>query len=504
MNNPLSKMLKGTSANALGLVCVAIINFALIPIMLGHLGMEKFGLVVIANIFSIIGLVSIFDLGIPGALTREVGFMTSNYSISERDNLFRVCVLLFVAIGLGVSFLFIGLSEYLFSNLIEIPEIYFEKFIFALWILFGSFIFQFPLLIFKSFLQGVGKFGLLQSIVVGSELLRSLIVVMTISFDKDFDAIIIANSLAPISQLLGCIYVLRNQLFLRRRSAADFSLISSLAKLSSLIFVGRISSLLFNSVDKILVASLLGPIASASLELFSKIPQLVNRVLGLSVSTIVPIVSGMDQVKESSVIKQIYHDGFRLYYFVVAMPIVSMIYFSEEILMFWVGTVDPVINNCIRLLLIWCCVVPLAFGSNILIGMNKGVLGLTYFRIAQSLFKVVSVYFLIGTFELYSVPISFLISCLPLVYLGFCFKRYLGVNLLRQAKDISVILACAIAPFVFLNYLGFGNSSSHLLSVILAGTVIWLSQVSLGFLFLFSYSEKVKIFQKFTRILGWK
>lgn len=69
------KILMGTSYNARGLLTSMILNFVAIGIIAQTLGLEKLGLIAISALFSIIGIVSIFDFGIHGALTRELAVL---------------------------------------------------------------------------------------------------------------------------------------------------------------------------------------------------------------------------------------------------------------------------------------------------------------------------------------------------------------------------------------------------------------------------------------------
>ena len=476
-------LLQATTINSVGLVIVTILNFLLIPILLKNLGMEHFGLVVSANIFSIIGMISMLDFGIPGALTRSVADLTSKGSDQERLELILSCLFFFLIIGLITGGVFFALSPLIVDSFLNVPSEDSEDFLMVFRILLCTYIFQFPLLIIRSVFQGLRMFSLLQTTAVMSEVLRFVAIMLALNMALDFDVIIAINALAPLPVFLILVFLLSKYIKTSSPSPLNILAILDLKKLASLIFVGRISAVFFNNSDKILVVSLLGPTAVGVLELFSKIPQLLNRLLGLSVSAIVPTVAGLDRHEDADLISTIYNGGFRIYYLLVSLPVVLLIYFSEDVLFYWLGPVDSIVLNCMRLMLVWCCFVPLAFGSNILIGLNKGVVNLTYFRMGQSLFKVLSLSLLIGSLGLYAVPASFLVSCIPLIYLLYTFKLILGVNVLQQCFFVVKILVSALIPILALEAAGFNVETDNVFGTILAGVMLYIFQLGLCFKF---------------------
>jgi len=144
-----------------------------------------------------------------------------------------------------------------------------------------------------------------------------------------------------------------------------------------------------------------------------------------------------------------------------------------------------------QLMLVWCCFVPLAFGSNILIGINKGVVNLTYFRMSQALFKVFSLYFLIGSLGLYAVPTSFLLSCIPLIYLLYIFKQILGVNVLQQCFFTVKTLVIALVPILALEVTGLNVEDNNIYHTILTGMLLYILQ--LGLCFKFCMDEEARV-----------
>jgi O-antigen/teichoic acid export membrane protein len=488
VSTTIRNLISGTTINSVGLVIVSILNMLLVPIILNNLGIERFGLIVSASTFSIIGFVSMLDFGIPGALTRSVADLTSKGSDHERLELILSCLCVFCIIGMIACGLLFALSPLIVDKLLNVPPAYSEDFLIVFRVLLCTYIFQFPLLIIKSVFQGLGMFKLLQTTSVISEVLRFVATMVALSMALDFDAIIAINAMAPFLIFLILVFQLSKYIKISFLSSLNLLAIFDLKRLSSLIFVGRISAVIFTSIDKILVVGLLGTTAVAVYELFSKIPQLLNRLLGLSVSAIVPIVAVLDRHEDADLISMIYNSGFRIYYLLVSLPIVLLMYLSEEVIFYWLGSVDSTVVNCMRLMLVWCFFVPLAFGSNILIGINKGVVNLTYFRVSQTLFKVLSLTILIKALGLYAVPVSYLVSCLPLIYLLYIFKLILGVNISEQIFFVVKVLVCALIPILVLEVVDFKVVADNVFRPMLTALILYIFQ--LGLCFKFCIDEK--------------
>ena len=234
---------------------------------------------------------------------------------------------------------------------------------------------------------------------------------------------------------------------------------------------GRISGTIYGSSDKLFVAFFLGPISVGILELFSKIPILLNRFLGLAVSAIIPTVASMDSSTSNAMVKKIYVQGFRIYYLFIIPPILLIGYFSEEILLLWLNSEDTTLIFNMRLMLVWCCIVPIAFGSNILIGLDKGVGQLTIFRILQTVFKVFSLIVLLNFFDIISVPISYFIGCLQLIYLLSVFRNILHINVTQQIIFMLKVIFLSSIPIALTEFLNvttlIGNNLYLLFIVIL-------------------------------------
>jgi hypothetical protein len=110
--------------------------------------------------------------------------------------------------------------------------------------------------------------------------------------------------------------------------------------------------------------------------------------------------------------------------------------------------------------------------------------------VGQSLFKVLSLYILIGFLGLYAVPASFLVASIPLIYLLYTFKLILGVNVLKQCFFVVKILVCSLIPILALEAAGFNVETNNILITILTGVMLYILQLGLCFKFCIDKKER--------------
>ena len=90
------------------------------------------------------------DFGIPGALTRVIASQTSKNESKERFQLVISCLILFFLLASFAQQFWYIFSDFIVSNILNIPSHLSNDFIFAFELLLISYIFHFPLLILKS------------------------------------------------------------------------------------------------------------------------------------------------------------------------------------------------------------------------------------------------------------------------------------------------------------------------------------------------------------------
>ena len=486
------RLIKGTAVNGIGLVVVALSGFFLIPVQIYYLGLENFGLVVVSSMFSIQGLISVLDLGVPGALTRQVANLRKGSETLEIGVLYSSSIILFVSIGLVLgSTLYLG-SSIMASYFVKDVSDSAAMLALGLQAVFISYVWQFPLLILKAQMQGFALFERLQLASVSVEVLRVLAIVTVLKLGYGFQFVIFCSALFPALELLVLSFLCPTSFRVPAVSDGKRSL-SKIALLSKQLFLGRLSGSFFNNSDKVVASIFLGPVALGLIEVFTKMPALLNRVLGLSVSAIIPVVGGLSWPDDKDKVVNIYHIGFKTYFVLICFPILQLIYFTPEVLKLWIGQEQRDLIICMQLMLLWTLIVPLQFGGNILIGLNRGVQKLTNIRIVLAVLKVLSLIVLVTSVGFYATPLSYLIACVAYIPLLMLFKNMINISLRRQMLDYLRIILLASGPILGYHFFLDVLDPSSLIGLLVSIILITGSQILVIYFLALSEKERIVV-----------
>ena len=490
MNSITNKIFKNTSINTIGLVATLLITLVVFTQITLKLGLEGMGLVAIGSLFSILGLVSLLDFGVPGALTREISLLLRNGEIEKARELFWSCLVLFFLIGVVVSISLVSLSGFITRDIFSIDSSAQYMFETALFYMFVSHLYQFPVLIVKAVFRGYSMFGRLQMVLVSVELVRAVAVIFALESDLNFDTIIIINAIVPFLAFVLLWFSLPQKIKSTDNIAFSNASLMRIKRLASFIFIHRISASIFNSTDRLLSAVFLGPLAVGMLEICSKFPLMFNKALGLSVSAIVPAVSGLSASTKDgrSQLVNIYSLGFKIYYIAVVPLIIIIMAFTPEILLEWVKISDQIIIDCMRIMCIWCLFVPLQFGGNFLIGIDKKVGRYTFFIASLPIVKLLSILILFPVIGIYAFPVSYVIASLGTFHLLNTMKIVIGLSLYEEAKTILKVIVCSIVPLIVFMSAGFDLYNSW--SIITWAAILYVLQILAIMLFVLNQNEK--------------
>lgn len=442
-------ILRGASISASGTALSLVVNLLIVTILVREFGLEAAGLVGLCNVFTAMGLLGVFDFGVPGALTRELSRIRDADEPSARA-LFCSALLAFMAIGvffcLGLSASTGFLTETVFS--IDGGAIGdFEK---GLGLTAFALLFQFPSLILKAELRSRQAFVTLYAVTLLGDGIRLLALLVAVFFDYTYVLVFWGAAASSIIIMLLLLRRHINAMFAFRLGQIYLVNWGEFFGLAKHVFSQRISSVAYHNADRLAAGMLLGPVAVGAIEVFSKIPILFNKSLGIAVSAVVPTVSKLDHENDREILGQTYIAGLKFYYLLLIGPIGWCVFYAEWILTLWVNINDPLITLCLQLMLCWCLLVPLQFGGFFLLGLNKKLRVFTLIIAIQPIIKIIilliSLYFGYG---LLAFPVSFLIAALTVFFM---------------LPVIGRILHCShVGVFFRLSMLGFGAISVLLL-----------------------------------------
>ena len=405
------------------------------------------------NVFSLLGYISILDLGIPATIQRFTGYYLLN---KQFDSLYR---LLSAAITkLFIASLFAGLLIVISRRMIvyDFFGLNNETGSVVMYLLiFQAFInlFNFGNLFLKNALESLSCFKYVSFLALLIESLKISCILYAAHNNQ--------LNLSFVIYLYGILSIITFFLFLLKfiKIMPGFSYKPSILKFSSdelhfsnSALIGKVSSVVYNQSDKIFITYFLGASSMAMYEVLSKIPALFSKVIGLSAYAIVPSISSssVDSVKAS----KIFNSGLEYMIKLILPVLVFFICYRDTLLEIWVGPEFTSVSNLLALMLLWSCLTIFTFGGNILLGLNKRLKEINRFRVIQAIIKVAVLFSMIGVSGLYAVPISFLVSMLAILYLWRIFHEEFEVGYRKLlGLIVSVILAsCTISLTYYMSH----------------------------------------------------
>lgn len=401
------------------------------------------------NVFSIIGYISILDLGIPATIQRFTGLYLSKQQLDSLYRLLSVAItkLIIASVLAGLLIvIFRGLIVYEFFRLnIETGAVVMKLLIFQA--LFN--VFSFGNLLFKNALESLSCFKYVSLVAVLLETLKiiSIIYAEYINFIDLSFVICLYGILSIITFIFYlCKFINKVPGFSYNPTILKFSQDEKRFSNSSLI--GKLSSVIYNQSDKLLVTYFMGPSSMATYEVLSKIPSLFSKVIGLSAYAIVPSISSsnIDFVKAN----KIFNSGLEYMIKLIVPVLVFFVLYRDALLEWWVGPEFLSVSNLLALMLLWSFLTMFTFGGNILLGLNVRLKEINNFRIMQAIIKVTALISMIGYIGLYAVPISFVVSMLSLLYLWRIFNEEFQISYRKLLGTILFITM--ISGTIYLTY----------------------------------------------------
>jgi O-antigen/teichoic acid export membrane protein len=315
---------------------------ALVPYMLWRLGTEQYGLWLILQIFNILGLVYLAELGFQGAIVRH---LVRHHAAGERKE-FRHLVasglLLFLAIGLVVGSLVLLFAQTAFTRVFAIAPEHAEEMRLALSVYAASLVIGFPALIIKSFFTGMQNLAL-QKIWETLDRLIFTIGVVALLFFTDRLLFIVLLEQAVALTLLGGFALLA-----RRRYGAWFTISPREARRSSLrgvlglsgaVFSTNLTNQVFTKGPEAMIGAILGPVLLAHYQIATRLPRVLKTVAGALNAAVLPHMSALDtgDADKAEAARRFTLAGLRANYLIFVPAAVAMMAFATPILVLWVG-----------------------------------------------------------------------------------------------------------------------------------------------------------------------
>ena len=305
-----------------------------VPLFIKYLTIEEYGIwlmVLSATSFFYLSNAGILQV-VTNAVAKEIAEEKVNYYSQVASSgyyLFRT-----ITITILIIFYVFFATQYYFNLAI------FNQGLLPLTITVTCILLTYPLFVYRNVLRGLNYIHLEQStdIVLGSLIRYTAVIVALISGFK-------LITLALIYGVTNCFPSFGAKYFLKRlipkfnisRKNIDKKIMQSMIKPSASFFVLMVSGSLLNSIDTLIIGTIIGADSVPMYAIPMTLILLFHTSLGVISSNKMPFMSGLYENKDFAEFRSLYTSLIFFSSMAAFIAVINLIFFGETIIVFWAG-----------------------------------------------------------------------------------------------------------------------------------------------------------------------
>lgn len=476
---------------------ILIIGFLSLPILVQRLGVENFGILIYARMFSGMGFLVLFDLGISAALPKFIAEYCARDLKSEIGPLLVGSTWLLAFIG-GI---FGTIGWYLTPEIVSFMKVPTQatadlvtaiKWSFIVWVI------ELPGLAIYSAIDGYQRFVYSKAIDIAWILSYTILSIVLCISGHGFLVISLAALVLSLIKLVVGFYLLcrcqpnllQSWLALPRQKDIYKQL-----KLGRHLFIANLSSTLSAHGERAAVAVLLTPSMMTAYEVLVKLPRMIKSNFTFGANTILPLASELSVDNDFKRNRELFEKGLILNLIAVTPVVAISILLAAPFLRLWMGTTFESLTPLLQILLLFNLINPLSsFGWPIMVGINRKVYWipiiqwfcLAYRGIAWFVFMpLYGMWAMVASFFpiLFTIPISVAVPCKEL---GSSYSYIL-------IKFLQISAICFI-PIIFLIFFNFEFYITNFISLVLVSIIFLIVLWMILFNLILDKKTKIMIF----------
>lgn len=314
-----------------------VIGLLLVPYMIKYLGKSEYGIMNLVN--SIIGYVSILDLGIGQTLIRYISVYRAENE-REKENqlvsysLFTYLIISLVGLCLGILiYIYFG---NIFKNL-NANEVALARITFVIALL--NILLQIPTAAFYSVLAAYSKYSLINIANIIKIFIRTIVIVLVLKLNYGLIGLFIGDFI--VNQILGLFYLLYVLLKIKikiKLQTIDSSTKNEIKRYSFYVFLGIITDQIFWKTDNILLG-IFG--SAAAIAVYSISANLVVYYITLCSnfsSVFLPRLTALAlNDEDNSKTNNFFIKASKYQYMIVFIMLINYIFLGKDFITLWVG-----------------------------------------------------------------------------------------------------------------------------------------------------------------------
>lgn len=330
-------MARNSVWNLFGQVLPLLVAAAIIPILIGRLGLDRFGVLTLA--WALVGYFGLFDLGLGRALTKVVSEALAGGREGEAAGAVWTASAILMAVGVGFTLALFFISHWLIYSVIKVPPALQQESVRAVYWLAVSI----PVITVTAGLRGVleaqHRFGLVNIVRIAMGAFSYVGPLVAAAFSPNLAwlcaVLVVGRILAGVVHLVLC---LKTMPALRKGVVLEKNVLPALISTGAWITVSNTIAPVLTYVERFMIGFFL-PISA--LAYYATPSEMVTRLLMIpgAITTVLFPAFAAFSVLNSPKMKLSYDRGIRFCFLLVFPAIFLIVLFAPEGLSLWLGPV---------------------------------------------------------------------------------------------------------------------------------------------------------------------
>lgn len=391
----LAPLIKNTAINTFAFGLVGVISLLLVPFLIGHYGIEAFGLIALVRYLMPKGILSILDLGIPECVTRQVAALGAQSDDRGVEEAIGAGTLILSVLGCLAALIFLLASAQLSGTSLKLNASQWGAMSQVFVWLAVSMLILFPGLAFEAALKGKEAFGVVRFVEVLGVLTYAGSAYVLANNDAEFQAIVLTFlAISAVQSLIFGIWVFCGIKGSRIRvDGISASTWKRFRRIAPPIFKSKVIGAIHGNAAPLILLPMAGAGAVGIYDALMKIPRFAKSFIGLVNSAVLPVSSRLEGVGKPNEMMAVVRHGTFLSFSMTAPPILFGIWYGIFIVKAWLGSEFGSFGIYLSLGLVWSLMISLiGFGVTMMIARPRALHQLNSISVVQ-----VVLYLIVGT-----------------------------------------------------------------------------------------------------------
>ena|GEM_PF-864255 len=358
------KIVRNTLYTGMGRFWVMTVNFILTPYIVSKIGIEKFGIWVLA--YAIIGFLSLIDFGTGNACLKYISEYYAKKEYNRINEIISTGLMINIIVGLLISMsLFL---RYPIIDLFKFDPAYYDDVIFVLTLAIIFFAISFICSIFKSVIDGLQRMDITNKINIAVSIVNVIGVVIFLELGYGLKGLIINSGILVVLTIsLNACFAYRLLPSLKiNPKLIRLKRFKEVLKYGIKVHVSKIAVFINQQLDKVLLGHFVGIATVGFYGVGARLSRLSRQVPMVLFPAIMPAASELDSVKDQKRLHALYMRGSR-YLSSIVMPLFLFGFTISYILVnLWMGRGYDTAVMVVRFLIV-------GFSVNVLTGIGTSI-----------------------------------------------------------------------------------------------------------------------------------